>query len=291
MAPEVASIAVTSPDAPPDAHQALHCLPLVVTCSIDVAGRPTTVGSRVHQGHVHKLSAIARLQQAGAIVLGKTNLHEFCFGVTSNNGAFSPVRNPHAPDRIAGGCGGGTASAIEAGLAPVSIGSDTGGSMRIPAALFGVVGSKPSTGRWPGDGIVKIPDIRDTLGPKAHTVADCALLDAVVCNAPLALTAASLEGARIGVPRRGFWQPLEASVKRAAAAPEAALVTLVALVTLAQAGAVLVACDVGVNKGDCSKPAWSSPSPKPSRAWSVTSRSTACHLTPLPSPPKWPAPT
>ena len=74
-----------------------------------------------------------------------------------------------------------------------------------------------------------------------------------MCNAPLALTAASLEGARIGVPRRGFWQPLEASVKRAAAAPEAALVTLVALVTLAQAGAVLVACDVGVNEGDCSQ--------------------------------------
>ena len=288
----MASIAVTSPDAPPDAppdaHQALHCLPLVVTYSIDVAGRPTTVGSRVHEGHVLKLSAIARLQQAGAIVLGKTNLNEFCVGVTFNNGAFSPVRNPHAPDRIAGGCGGGTASAIEAGLAPASIGSDTGGSMRIPAALCGVVGFTSSTGRWPSDGIVKISDIRDTLGPMAHTVADYALLDAVVCNAPLALTAASLKGVRIGVPRLGFWQPLETSVKRAA---EAALVTWVALVTLVQAGAGLVACDVGVNKGACSKPAWSSPSPKPSRAWSVTSRSTACHLTPLPSPPKWPAPT
>ena len=94
MAVEVASIAVTSPDAPPDAppgaHQAMHGWRLGVKDSIDVAGMPTTAGSRVHQGHVPKPSAIARLQQAGAIVLGKTNLHGFCFGNTSYSGVFGP---------------------------------------------------------------------------------------------------------------------------------------------------------------------------------------------------------
>ena len=229
-----------------NAAQPLRGWPLVVKDNIDVVGMPTTAGSRALSGHVpaQSASAIARLQQAGAVVLGKTNLHEFCFGITSNNAAFGPVRNPHAPDRIAGGSSGGTASAIAAGLAPAGIGSDTGGSMRIPAALCGVVGFRPTTGRWPSDGVVKISDIRDTLGPMAHSVADCALLDAVVCNQPLELTAASLKGVRIGVPRRGFWQPLEASMEAAAEA---------ALVTLAAAGAVLVECDVGIDDDACNQ--------------------------------------
>jgi indoleacetamide hydrolase len=242
VASEVTSIPVHSSDA----FQSLRHWPLVVKDNIDVAGMPTTAGSRALQGHVPRLSAsaIARLQQAGAVVLGKTNLHEFCFGITSNNGAFGPVRNPYALDRIAGGSSGGTASAIAAGLAPAGIGSDTGGSMRIPAALCGVVGFRPTTGRWPSDGVVKISDIRDTLGPMAHSVADCALLDAVVCDEPLSLNAASLKGVRIGVPRRGFWQPLEASMERAAEA---------ALVSLAQAGAVLVECDVGIDEDACNQ--------------------------------------
>jgi indoleacetamide hydrolase len=242
----VASDAASIPSHSADAFQPLRGWPLVVKDNIDVAGMPTTAGSRALNAHVPQVSAsaIARLQQAGAVVLGKTNLHEFCFGITSNNGAFGPVRNPYAPDRIAGGSSGGTASAIAAGLAPAGIGSDTGGSMRIPAALCGVVGFRPTTGRWPSDGVVKISDIRDTLGPMAHSVADCALLDAVVCNEPLALSAASLKGVRIGVPRRGFWQPLEASMERAAEA---------ALLTLAQAGAVLVQCDVGINEDACNQ--------------------------------------
>jgi indoleacetamide hydrolase len=226
--------------------QPLRGWPLVVKDNIDVAGMPTTAGSRALQNHVppRSASAIARLQQAGAVVLGKTNLHEFCFGITSNNAAFGPVRNPYALDRIAGGSSGGTACAIAAGLAPAGIGSDTGGSMRIPAALCGVVGFRPTTGRWPSDGVVKISDIRDTLGPMAHSVADCALLDAVVCNEALELTAASLKGVRIGVPRRGFWQPLEASMEAAAEA---------ALVRLAAAGAVLVECDVGIDDDACNQ--------------------------------------
>jgi indoleacetamide hydrolase len=226
--------------------QPLRGWPVVVKDNIDVAGMPTTAGSRSLLGHVPKrsASAIARLQQAGAVVLGKTNLHEFCFGITSNNAAFGPVRNPYAPDRIAGGSSGGTAAAIAAGLAPAGIGSDTGGSMRIPAALCGVVGFRPSTGRWPSDGVVKISTLRDTLGPMAHSVADCALLDAVVCGEALELIAASLAGVRIGVPRRGFWQPLEASMNAAAEA---------ALVALAAAGAVLVECDVGIDDAECSQ--------------------------------------
>jgi indoleacetamide hydrolase len=242
----VASEVPSIPPSPAGTPQPLRGWPLVVKDNIDVAGMPTTAGSRALAGHTPALSAsaIARLQQAGAVVLGKTNLHEFCFGITSNNAAFGPVRNPYALDRIAGGSSGGTACAIAAGLAPVGIGSDTGGSMRIPAALCGVVGFRPTTGRWPSDGVVKVSNTRDTLGPMAHSVADCALLDAVVCNAPLSLAAASLHGVRIGVPRRGFWQPLEASVERAAEA---------ALTALAHAGAVLVECDVGINDENCNQ--------------------------------------
>jgi indoleacetamide hydrolase len=224
----------------------LHGLPLVVKDNIDVAGMPTTSGSPVLAGHVPltSASAVQRLLDAGAVVLGKSNLHELCFGITSNNATYGPVRNPYAPERIAGGSSGGTAAAIAAGLAPAGIGSDTGGSLRIPAALCGVVGFRPSTGRWPSDGVVTISNTRDTLGPMARTVADCALLDAVVCNAPLSLAPMGLQGVRIGVPRQLFWQTLEPSMAHAAQA---------VLVQLSQAGVELVECDVGIDNDECTQ--------------------------------------
>jgi indoleacetamide hydrolase len=231
--------AVPSPDTLP-----LRGLPLVVKDNIDVAGMPTTSGSHVLKNHIaqRSASAMARLTEAGAVVLGKVNLHELCFGITSNNAAFGPVRNPYAPTHIAGGSSGGTAAAIAAGLAPAGIGSDTGGSLRIPAALCGVVGFRPTTGRWPSDGVVKISTTRDTLGPMGRTVADCALLDAVACNTSPSLEPVSLQGVRIGVPKALFWQPLDPEVHSAAHK---------VLARLQAAGVILVDCDVGIDEQAC----------------------------------------
>ncbi len=226
--------------------QPLHELALVVKDNVDVAGMPTTSGSPVLAGHVPRTSAeaIARLQSAGAIVLGKANLHELCFGITSNNAAYGPVRNPYARDRIAGGSSGGTAAAIAGGLTKAGIGTDTGGSLRIPAALCGVVGFRPTTGRWPSGGVVTISHTRDTMGPMSRTVADCALLDAVVCGAPLVLPQISLAGLRIGVPRPLFWETLEASTEHAAEA---------VLSALTRAGVTVVECDVGIDDAACTQ--------------------------------------
>ncbi len=221
----------------------LRGLPIVVKDNIDVAGMPTTSGSpAIHHLATRSASAIDRLEQAGAVVLGKTNLHEMCFGITSNNAAYGPVRNPYVPDHISGGSSGGTAAAIAAGLAPAGIGSDTGGSMRIPAALCGVVGLRPSTGRWPSDGVLKISHTRDTLGPMGRTVADCALLDAIVCGESAVLPAVSLQGLRLGVPQTLFWQGLDPEMERAGQA---------VLHQLKAAGVQLVPCDLGIDVAAC----------------------------------------
>jgi indoleacetamide hydrolase len=230
----------------PAPHQklALQGLPIVVKDNIDVAGMPTTAGSPALHGHTPRSSATAaaRLMQAGAVVIGKANLHELSLGITTNNAGFGPARNPHDPQRIAGGSSGGTAVAVASGMVSAGLGSDTGGSLRIPAALCGVVGFRPSTGRWPGDGVVKISWTRDTVGPIARTVEDCALLDAVVCQEPLHLAPAPLHGVRIGVPRRFFWDGLDPSVDHAAQA---------ALKALSAAGAVLVDCNVVMDINAC----------------------------------------
>ncbi len=224
----------------------LQGLPLIVKDNLDVAGMPTTAGSSALAGHVPKRSctAVQRLLDAGAVVLGKANMHELSFGITSNNAAYGPVRNPYASDRIPGGSSGGTAAAIAARLVPAGLGSDTGGSLRIPAALCGIVGFRPSTGRWPGDGVVKISDTRDTVGPMALTVTHCALLDAVVCGEPIGLQALSLAGLRIGVPRPLFWQQLDPQVQQAGQA---------VLDLLQGAGVELVDCDVGIDNDDCTQ--------------------------------------
>lgn len=188
----------------------LHGLPLVVKDNIDVAGLPCTAASPALRGHVPGRDAdcVAPLRQAGALVLGKANMHELALGVTSANAAYGTVGNPRAPGRMAGGSSGGTAAAVVAGLAPAGLGTDTGGSLRIPAAHCGAVGFRPSTGRWPTRGVVPISvPSRDTAGPMARSVADCALLDAVVCGEDPALETVALRGLRLGVPRE-FWHDL-----------------------------------------------------------------------------------
>ena len=176
-----------------------------------------------------------KLIRAGAIVLGKTNMHELAFGITSNNAAFGPARNAYDPSRIAGGSSGGTASAIAARMAPAGLGTDTGGSVRIPAALNGIAGLRPTLGRYSQEGITPIAHTRDTAGPMAREVADLVLLDTIITRARDRVTAIPLEGLRLGVCRALFFRSLDPSTEQLADA---------ALDRLRAAGAELVDVDM-----------------------------------------------
>ncbi|HVB38635.1 MAG TPA: amidase, partial [Vicinamibacterales bacterium] len=136
----------------------LHGVPISFKDLMDLRGTPTTAASRVREGHRadHDAPVVARLRDAGAIFVGKCNLHEFAFGTTSEDSAFGPVRNPLDPSRVAGGSSGGSAAAVAAGMSIASIGTDTGGSIRIPAAACGTVGLKPALGELPLDDIVPL---------------------------------------------------------------------------------------------------------------------------------------
>ncbi|MDE0059145.1 MAG: indoleacetamide hydrolase [Defluviicoccus sp.] len=212
-------------------------LPVPVKDNFDTADMPTTGGTPGLRGHRPSRTApvLRRLVAEGAYVMGKLNMHELAFGITSNNAAFGPARNPYDPARIPGGSSGGSGAAVAARMAPVAMGTDTGGSVRIPAALCGVAGFRPTTGRYSRDGIVPISSTRDTAGPLARSVEDLALFDSVIAGAPGDLPDMSLEGARIGVPRGHFYENLH---------PETARVAQAALTALATAGAVLVEADM-----------------------------------------------
>src|SRR5689334_19056941 len=162
----------------------LHGVPLVVKDNIHVAGLRNSAGTPALQNFVPSANApVAQaLLDAGAIVLGKTNMHELAFGITSNNGAFGPVRNPYDETRIPGGSSGGNGAAIAARLAPGGVGSDTGGSVRIPAALNGIVALRPTIHRYSQTGVTPISHTRDTVGPMARAVEDLVLLDSVITH-------------------------------------------------------------------------------------------------------------
>ena len=165
----------------------LHGMPISIKDLIDVAGQPTTAGSRVRRGHVATVDApiVQRLREAGAVLIGKTNLHEFALGTTSEESAYGAVRNPHDPTRSAGGSSGGSAAAVATGMGVASIGTDTGGSIRIPAAACGVIGLKPSLGEVPTDGVVPLSKTLDHVGPLARTVEDAADVWAVLAGRPM----------------------------------------------------------------------------------------------------------
>src|SRR5215213_6884936 len=156
----------------------LHGVPISIKDLLDIRGVPTTAASRVREGHIAERDApaIVHLRQAGAVFLGKTNLHEFAFGTTNEESAFGPARNPHDPTRSPGGSSGGSAASVAAGMAFATIGTDTGGSIRIPAAACGVVGLKPTFGEISLAGAVPLSRSLDHAGPLAATVRDTWLL-------------------------------------------------------------------------------------------------------------------
>lgn len=156
----------------------LHGLPIAIKDIIDTAGLRTTMGSRHFADWVPDRDAtcVHRLREAGAVIIGKTTTHEYAYGPTGDRSASGPACNPYQPGRMAGGSSGGSAAAVAAGIVPLSIGTDTGGSIRIPAACCGVVGLKPTHGVVPTDGVFPLSPSLDTVGPLARTATDCQLL-------------------------------------------------------------------------------------------------------------------
>jgi aspartyl-tRNA(Asn)/glutamyl-tRNA(Gln) amidotransferase subunit A len=184
----------------------LHGVPIGVKDVIDVAGTRTTAASKVLADNIATADAtvVERLRRAGAIVVGKLNMHEFAWGATTTSDAFGPARNPWDTERICGGSSGGSGAAVAAGLVQGALGTDTAGSVRIPAALCGVTGVRPTTGRVPNRGVIPVSWTYDTVGPLARTAEDCALLlDTIAGHDPddASTTSASAEPCLEGIDR------------------------------------------------------------------------------------------
>jgi aspartyl-tRNA(Asn)/glutamyl-tRNA(Gln) amidotransferase subunit A len=206
----------------------LHGIPVVLKDNIWTRNLRTTVGSLILRDFVppEDATVVRRLRRAGAIVLGKTNLHEFAYGVTSENPHYGAVRNPWKTDRIAGGSSGGSAVAVAAGLCAAAIGSDTGGSIRIPSALCGVVGFKPTFGRVSVHGVFPLAPSFDHVGPIARRALDAALvLECIAGRDPRDATslarsertfrpALRRKWPRLGRPKEHFWVNVDSEVRR-----------------------------------------------------------------------------
>jgi aspartyl-tRNA(Asn)/glutamyl-tRNA(Gln) amidotransferase subunit A len=226
-------------------------VPLAIKDNICTRGVPTTASSKILQNFVPPYSAtvVERLESAGAVVIGKTNCDEFAMGSSNENSAFGPVRNPWSLERTPGGSSGGSAAAVAARIVPAALGSDTGGSIRQPAALCGIVGLKPTYGRVSRFGLLAFGSSLDQIGPLTTTVGDAAILLAVLAgHDPADATSApepvgpytgalsgDIRGLRIGVPRALIEQGVDAEVLAANAA---------AIETLAARGAALVDIDL-----------------------------------------------
>jgi aspartyl-tRNA(Asn)/glutamyl-tRNA(Gln) amidotransferase subunit A len=213
--------------APPDSHGPLRGVPLAVKDLFCTAGVPSQSGSRILEGYrpPYTATAVARLAAAGAPLLAKTNQDEFAMGSSNENSAYGPVLNPWDRARVPGGSSGGSAAAVAAGLAPWAVGTDTGGSIRQPAALCGIVGLKPTYGAVSRYGMIAFASSLDQAGPLTRDVTDAALLLRHMvgrdeCDAtslelpePIALpTAERLNGVRLGVPVELSGEGVEAGV-------------------------------------------------------------------------------
>ena len=164
--------------APANGDTALGGVPLAVKDLFCTEGVPTTAGSRILEGHrpLYTATAVRHLAAAGAPMLGKTNMDEFAMGSSNENSGYGIVRNPWDPERVPGGSSGGSAAAVAAGLAPWAIGTDTGGSIRQPASLCGIVGLKPTYGAVSRYGMIAFASSLDQCGPLTRDVTDAALL-------------------------------------------------------------------------------------------------------------------
>ena len=224
-------------DASGKAGDGLSGIPLCFKDNIDTAKLPAGAATGALAKHVAKAPApVAKaLFEVGALLGATGNMHELAFGISSNNGVTGAVRNPWNEAMIPGGSSGGVAAAVAARMFPGGIGTDTGASVRLPASLCGLVGFRPTVGRYPGEGIGPISHTRDTAGPITRTVADARLLDGVMAGRAAPDTVPALSDLRIGVPRGYFYENLDPAV---AANAEASLDALRA------AGVTLVEADI-----------------------------------------------
>jgi aspartyl-tRNA(Asn)/glutamyl-tRNA(Gln) amidotransferase subunit A len=199
----------------------LHGIPIAYKDLVFTKGVRTTAGSKIYENFVpdHDARIVEQLTAAGAVSVGKTGLHEFAYGITSTNPHYGPVRNPWDPEAIPGGSSGGSGAAVVAGMAFMAIGTDTGGSIRIPAAFCGCVGLKPTYGRVSKEGVFPLGFTLDHIGPLAMSVRDCAITFEAISSAKGVVPSASvsIKGLRIGVPENGFfdraWPEVREGVK------------------------------------------------------------------------------
>ncbi len=208
-------------------------IPVGIKDALTVAGLPATAGSRILENFVAEYTAtsVQRLEDAGAVTLGKLNCDEFAMGSSNENSAFGPTRNPHSLDHVPGGSSGGSAAAVAAGMAVVSLGSDTGGSIRQPASFCGVVGLLPTYGRVSRYGLIAFASSLDRVGPFTNSVRDAAtVLGVLAGHDPMDATSSQrpvpdyggllaqeqgINGLRIGVPKEYFAEGLDLEVREA----------------------------------------------------------------------------
>jgi aspartyl-tRNA(Asn)/glutamyl-tRNA(Gln) amidotransferase subunit A len=213
----------------------LYGAPIAVKDVIPIAGTPMTAASAILRGHVAPRDAqvITRLRGAGAVLLGTLNLHEFAYGALTTSPHFGPARNPWSREHVCGGSSGGSGAATAADLAAGTLGTDTGGSIRIPACLCGVTGLRPTPGLVPNDGLFPVAPTFDTIGPIARSAEDCALLLDAIAGTRTDV-GRGVDGLRVGVVEELF----------ARAQPEVSAASEAAIAELARLGARVARADV-----------------------------------------------